>query len=448
MVSSFSMPYNTQMSFNPKRTFYLLLANTLLASVTNAFVWFTITFWIFLQTRSVLATSYVAGIFAVSNMVSALFFGTLVDHNRKKLVMLYSSAASLFFYMIGTLLYFANDASAFTRADSAMLWVVIVTLMMGSVAGNLRMIALSTSVSLLFTEGKDKANGMIGAVTGISFALTSVLSGVTMGFFGIEVALYSALIATVITLLHMFTISLPEPEIIHTEEAPKRMDLGGTIAAVSSVAGLFTLIFFTTFNNFLGGVFMALMDAYGLSLMSVQAWGLMLSLLSVGFIFGSSFIAKFGLGQNPLKRMLMVNVITWTTCIFFTIQPSIILLGVGMMIWMTLMPFVEAAEHTVIQKVVPYERQGRVFGFAQSIESAASPITTFMIGPIAQFIFIPFMTTGAGVALIGDWFGVGPARGIALVFIVAGVVGLLVTLGAFHTHSYRLLSKQFVPETR
>ena len=54
---------------------------------------------------------------------------------------------------------------------------------------------------------------------------------------------------------------------------------------------------------------MALMDAYGLSLMSVQAWGLMLSLLSIGFILGSSFIAKFGLGQNPLKRMLIVNVI-------------------------------------------------------------------------------------------------------------------------------------------
>lgn len=431
---------------NPKRTFHLLLANTLIAAVTNAFVWFTITFWIFLQTESVLATSYVAGIFAVANMISALFFGTLVDHHRKKLVMVYSSVASLLFYIVGAIIYFSNDPSVFMEADSAILWFMVVTLMMGSVAGNLRMIALSTSVSLLFTENRDKANGMIGAVTGASFALTSVLSGFTMGFYGFETALYAAIIATTITVLHLFTISLPEPEIIHTEEAPKRMDLKGTIAVVSGISGLFTLIFFTTFNNFLGGVFMALMDAYGLSMMSVQAWGTMLSILSVGFILGSSFIAKFGLGQNPLKRMLTVNVITWITCIFFTIQPSVILLGAGMLIWMTLMPFIEAAEHTVIQKVVPYERQGRVFGFAQSVESAASPITTFLIGPIAQFFFIPFMTTGAGVGLIGSWFGVGPARGIALVFIVAGLIGLLVTLLAFSSHSYRLLSKHFVKE--
>ncbi len=33
--------------------------------------------------------------------------------------------------------------------------------------------------------------------------------------------------------------------------------------------GLLALIVFSCFNNFLGGAFMALMDAYGLSLMSV-----------------------------------------------------------------------------------------------------------------------------------------------------------------------------------
>ena len=76
-------------------------------------------------------------------------------------------------------------------------------------------------------------------------------------------------------------------------------------------------------------------------------------------------------------------------------QPSIILLVIGNFVWMLLYPFAEACEQTLLQKVVPFEKQGRVFGFAQSVESAASPLTTFMIGPLAQFVFIPFMTTGA-----------------------------------------------------
>ena len=91
--------------------------------------------------------------------------------------------------------------------------------------------------------------------------------------------------------------------------------------------------------------------------------------------------------------------------------------------------------------MVPPERQGRVFGFAQSVEQAASPVTAFLIGPIAQLIFIPFMTTGAGVDLIGKWFGTGTDRGLALLFTAAGVIGLVVTLLAMRSNAYRSLSQ-------
>ena len=75
---------------------------------------------------------------------------------------------------------------------------------------------------------------------------------------------------------------------------------------------------------------------------------------------------------------------------------------------------------------------------------AASPLTAFLIGPIAQFVFIPFMTTGAGVELIGGWFGTGADRGIALVFTVTGIIGLCVTLFAMSTKHYRLLSNEYM----
>jgi MFS transporter, DHA3 family, multidrug efflux protein len=112
-------------------------------------------------------------------------------------------------------------------------------------------------------------------------------------------------------------------------------------------------------------------------------------------------------------------------------------------IYLCLIPVVEASEQTILQTVIPLERQGRVFGFAQSIEQAASPLTAFMIGPIAQFIFIPFMTTGAGVNLIGPWFGTGTDRGIALVFIMTGLIGLIVTIMAMRSRSYRKLSANY-----
>ena len=63
-----------------------------------------------------------------------------------------------------------------------------------------------------------------------------------------------------------------------------------------------------------------------------------------------------------------------------------------------------------------------------------------MIGPIAQFIFIPFMTTGAGVEWIGGWFGTGSDRGIALLFTVTGIIGLIVTVFAMQSYAYRNLA--------
>ena len=161
--------------------------------------------------------------------------------------------------------------------------------------------------------------------------------------------------------------------------------------------GLLALIFFSCFNNFLGGAFMALMDAYGLSMVSVQAWGLLWGALSVGIIVGGLVVAR--VGSSAATRFASCS---WSTScsgsvtILFPIRSSIVLLAVGMAIYMLLVPFAEAAEQTVLQQVVPYERQGRVFGFAQSVEQAASPLTAFLIGPITQFAVIPFMTDGWG----------------------------------------------------
>ena len=66
--------------------------------------------------------------------------------------------------------------------------------------------------------------------------------------------------------------------------------------------GLFALLLFSTFNNFLGGVFMSLMDPYGLTLMSVEAWGILIAFTSLGFIVGGILVARRGLGATRCGR--------------------------------------------------------------------------------------------------------------------------------------------------
>ena len=128
--------------------------------------------------------------------------------------------------------------------------------------------------------------------------------------------------------------------------------------AIHSVPGLFALILFTTFNNLMGGAYMALMDPYGLTLFSVEMWGIVLGITSIGFIIGGLIISKKGLGKNPLRTLLLVNIAVGILGLVFTIRELWLLYVVGIFIFMCLMPAAEAAEQTVIQRVVPYQRQG------------------------------------------------------------------------------------------
>lgn len=425
------------------RTFYEILVNSLAASFTNTCVWFAVTFWVYLETQSVVATSVMAGIYLGSVALSGFWLGSLVDRYNKKTTMMLSSIISLILYGSAWLIYTVTPPATFTNAASVALWVFVVLILFGAIAGNLRGIALSTLVTVLVAEeGRDKANGLVGTANGVAFLLASIVSGLVIGFIGMAWMLLSAVGLCVLVILHLLTIRLPDTPIVHTETTEANtnpLDIRGTIRIIQLVPGLFGLIFFNTFNNFLGGVFMSLMDAYGLQLVSVQVWGTLWGFLSLGFIVGGLAVARKGLGAKPLKTLFVTNIVMWIISIFFTIQSSILLLTVGLFIYLCLIPIIEASEQTIIQKVIPPERQGRVFGFAQSIEQAASPVTAFVIGPIAQFIFIPFMTTGAGVELIGDWFGTGIDRGIALLFSVTGVIGLLVTISAMQSRSYRTL---------
>ncbi len=73
------------------RPFHHLLVNNLVANITNYTVWFAITFWIFLETRSVFATGMIAGIYLVLTGALGIWFGSLVDHHRKRSMMLVSN---------------------------------------------------------------------------------------------------------------------------------------------------------------------------------------------------------------------------------------------------------------------------------------------------------------------------------------------------------------------
>ena len=427
------------------RTFMGILVNTALANITTSYLWFALTFWVYLETRNVIATGVVGGAYMLLIALSSISFGTFVDRYRKLAVMRFAAGFTLVMFVLSGVLFLLIPTRQLLDLTQPWFWLFTLIILVGAVVENLRNIALSTTVTILIEpDRRANANGMVGMVQGLMFVVTSVLSGLSVGLLGMGWTIVAALILTALAFAHLLTLRMPEEVQAAATDAHGGFDFRGSLAAVLAISGLFALIVFSTFNNFVGGVYMALMDPYGLEMFSVEMWGTFFALGCTGILVGGALVGKFGLGSNPLRTMLIVVAVMGLLGAVFTLREWAWLYVAGIWLYLTLVPIVEAAEQTVIQQVVPLNRQGRVFGFAMAFESAAAPITAFLIAPIAQFWIIPYARSAEGAAQLEPRLGQGTSRGIALVFLIAGFILIAAALIAFLTPVYRSVSASYM----
>ncbi|MDI3331817.1 MAG: MFS transporter [Micrococcus sp.] len=426
------------------RTFAGILANTALANLTTSYLWFAITFWIYLETRNVIATGVIGGAYMLLLAATGISFGTYVDRFRKLPVMRFAGAFTLAMFTAAGVLFLTAPAGVISALDRPWFWVFALIILAGAVVENLRNIALSTTVTLLIDpDRRANANGYVGMVQGLAFIATSVLSGLSIGLLGMGPTVLVAIVLSAGAVAHLAVLRLPEEAEPAPSDAQGGFDLKGAWTAVRVIPGMAALILFTTFNNFIGGVYMALMDPYGLELFTVELWGVWIALGATGFLLGGALVGRRGLGPNPIRTLLVVVAVMGVIGAGFTLREWGWLFVLGIWLYMLCIPAVEAAEQTVIQKVVPLHRQGRVFGLASAVEAAAAPVTAFVVAPVAEVWIIPFARSAEGSTALAPLLGEGTARGIALVFLVAGLVMVLAAVVAWRSPAYRRLTASY-----
>jgi DHA3 family multidrug efflux protein-like MFS transporter len=256
------------------RTFAGILVNTGLANITTSYLWFALTFWVYLETRNVIATGVIGGAYMLLIALSSISFGTFVDRYRKLAVMRFAAGFTLGMFALAGAVFLLTPTALLLDLTRPWFWIFSLIILAGAVVENMRNIALSTTVTILIEpDRRANANGLVGMVQGLMFIVTSVLSGLSVGLLGMGWTIVVALLLTAVAFVHLLTLRLPEEVRPAATDAHGGFDLRGSWAAVLAVTGLFALILFSTFNNFIGGVYMALMDPYGLELFPVELWG-------------------------------------------------------------------------------------------------------------------------------------------------------------------------------
>src|SRR5690606_18422264 len=128
-----------------------------------------------------------------------------------------SSATTLLAFIASLIILITNSANTFNSLTSPILWVFTICILIGTIAGNLYYITIPTLVTRLVEEDRrDRANGMFGTITGVSFTITSLFSGITLAFLGMGWVIGIAIVSTIIAILFlMLFVFIPENKIIH-----------------------------------------------------------------------------------------------------------------------------------------------------------------------------------------------------------------------------------------
>jgi len=96
------------------------------------------------------------------------------------------------------------------------------------------------------------------------------------------------------------------------------------------------------------------------------------------------------------------------------------------------LPFVIGASQAVMSSKVAHALQGRVFALRVLLITTSFTIAYLTAGPLAESVFEPLLAPHGPLAgSIGSLIGLGPGRGIGLMFIVLGLLATLTALVGF-----------------
>ena len=427
---------NSRRQISGMPAFIVVWIGQIVSILATQMTQFSLTIWAYEKTQSATALGLVQVFFITPFLIISPIAGAMIDRYNRKLMMMISDVgagvATIMIFILqlngGLEIWHLYLASAITGIFNAFQWP-----------------AYSASISLMVPkEQLGRANGLMNLMEAGPGVLAPLLAGALLPF----IQLQGILIIDIVTFLFavgMLTIVfVPQPP--RTEEGTKaqgniiKESLYGFryIFARPSLLGL-QLIFL--FGNLVAGVSGTLLapmilsrtNNNELSFASVQTAG------AVGGIIGSVLLSAWGGPKRRVHGVLIGHILMG---IFWSI-----LMGLGRVlpVWLVasflgafIIPTLNGSNQAIWQAKVAPDLQGRVFSARRLIAWITNPITPIIGGTLADYVLEPAMRNETPFAQIfSPLVGTGPGAGMAIIFIVAGILTVIIGASGYFIRSIR-----------
>jgi MFS transporter, DHA3 family, macrolide efflux protein len=307
-------------------------------------------------------------------------------------------------------------------------WQVEIAVACASAFGAFQSPAYAASIALLVPRGSlSRANGMLQ----LSQSLADLSAPLAAGFLVMVIHLQGILLIDFATFLvavgALLTVRFPRPPTpAHPEPGLRALfnEAREGWRFITARAGLTGLLLFTAVFNFLWGMVGTLAAPLILGFSDSAGLGSMLTLAGAGMLTGSLLMSAWARGPRRLiPAILGAEFFSGLCFVLIGWRPSLISVALGVFGAHLTIGVIGSSSRTLWQRKVAPAMQGRVFATQEMIARSAAPLAIALAGPLAEKVFEPLMSAGGALApRLGSVIGSGPGRGIALMFILMGLV--------------------------
>ncbi len=174
---------------------------------------------------------------------------------------------------------------------------------------------------------------------------------------------------------------------------------------------------------------------------SQVALSMVSSAVGFGTLAGSILVTLMKPGKSRTRVIFGGCAVSFLLCdILWALGRNVPIWVLGAFVGNLPLPFLNANISTVMRTKVPTELQGRVFSTRDTIQYCTIPLGLFLGGYLADNVFEPFMAGSSNLSqLLSHLVGTGKGAGMAVMFLITGVIGLTSSLISLKSASLRSL---------
>jgi DHA3 family macrolide efflux protein-like MFS transporter len=410
------MPEKTSKNY---KVFLTIWAGQLISTLGSGLTNFGIGVWIFQQTHSATAFGMAALFTALPGVIMSPIAGSLVDRWDRRVAMMVSAAGS----GLASL-----GLAILVLGGRIQLWEIYALMGLSSAFSTLTFPAISAITSTLVEDKHlGRANGLLQFNEAASMILAPILAASVMAIGKSHGLQYLITLDVIRFVVAIFALLLARTPVLDVSTDKKHGSvLAGAMDGwrfIVSRPGLLGMLLFFLFLNFTLGVVTVLFTPLILTYFDVRALGVIQTASGTGMLLGT---VALGIWGGPKRRIYGLFGCGAAGCFLLTmigLRPTLVLYGATLLVFMSLMPVVNASSQAIWQRKVPLDMQGRAFAVRRMIAWFMAPIAFGIAGPLADKVFEPALRQGGAlVPLLGPAFGVGPGSGMRLLFVLMGTI--------------------------